>query len=144
MDIAKLAKELGLTKDDREKILKFAIEIALSQQEPEWLTTAYALLKFKGKEVGAKGISSDVLESRVKSGEFQYGVHYMKTIDSVKGERGFYLWNYEAIIELWKVPPEERQSTAIGRPSKTKPERPAKTSRILKIANLRSPNVEYW
>jgi hypothetical protein len=137
MDIAKLAKDLRLTKDDREKVLKFVIEIALSQQnpEPEWLPIADVLLKFKGKEVGAKGISSDVLYSRLKSGDFQYGVHYMNAIDSIKGETGFYLWNYKAIIESWKVPPEERRSPTVGKPSKTKPERPAKTNRILKIAS---------
>lgn len=111
MNIAKLAKELGLTKDDREKILKFAIALNQQESKPEWLPTADALLEFKGTKVNSKGISSDMLKSRVMSGEFQYAVHYINAIDSIKGEKSFYLWHTEAIIELWKTPPEQRTRT---------------------------------
>ncbi len=118
MDIAKLAKELGFTKEQRESLVKFAIALNQQSSKPEWLPTKHAIA-----ELG--GISSDMLESRVESGEFQYGVHYMNAIDSIKGEKGYYLWHTEAIKELWKIPPEQRTRTqSMARSGK----------RVLKIA----------
>lgn len=101
MDIGKLAKELGLSKEDREKILKFAI--ALNQQE-SFVPTKVAIA-----ELG--GISSDLLRSRVESGDFEYGVHYIDARDSLTGIDPYYMWNIEAIKAKWLTPPHQRTQT---------------------------------
>lgn len=118
MDIAKLAKELGFTKEQRESLLKFAIAINQQEPKPEFVPTKAAI-----KELG--GISSDMLRDRIQT-EFTYGVHYIDARDSQSGEVPYYLWHIEAIKELWKVPPENRQTQ--------KPNRSSKSNRILKIA----------
>ena len=125
MDIAKLAKELGLTKGDREKVLKFAI--ALKSDEPEWLPTKLAIAKLGG-------ISSDMLRDRIQT-EFTYGDHYIDARDSQAGEVPYYLWHIEAIKELWKIRPENRQAPSIGRPAKSELSKPVKSRRILRIAS---------
>lgn len=102
MDIAKLAKELGFTSEQRESLLKFAI--AIHEQKPEFVPTKIAI-----KELG--GISSDMLRDRIST-EFIYGTHYIDARDSRSGEVPYYLWNAEAIKALWKVPPENRGAIA--------------------------------
>jgi hypothetical protein len=116
MDIAKLAKELGLTKDDREKILKFAIALNQQEAKPEFVPTKAAI-----KELG--GISSDMLRDRIQT-EFTYGIHYIDARDSQSGEVPYYLWNIDEIKGLWKVQPENRRSRQAP-----------KSNRILKIAS---------
>lgn len=118
MDIAKLTKELGFTNEQRESLLKFAIALNQQQSKPEFVPTKAAI-----KELG--GISSDMLRDRIQT-EFTYGVHYIDARDSKSGEVPYYLWHVEAIKELWKVPPENRQTRTSNRTTKSK--------RVLRLA----------
>ena len=117
MDIGKLAKELGFTNEQKESLLKFAIVLNQEKDKPEFLPTKAAI-----KELG--GISSDMLRDRIQT-EFTYGIHYIDARHSQAGEVPYYLWHVEAIKELWKVPPENRQTRKSTR---------SKSSRVLKIA----------